>query len=29
MIKDKNYFINKLNKLEFSSNHSKDQLKTK
>ncbi len=26
MIKDKNYFINKLNKLEFSSNYSKDQI---
>lgn len=26
MIRDKNYFINKLNKLEFSSNYSKDQI---
>ena len=26
MIKDKNYFINKLNKLEFSSNYSENQI---
>lgn len=26
MIKDKNYFINKLNKSSFSSNYSKDQI---
>lgn len=26
MIKDKNYFINKLNELEFSSNYSENQI---